>query len=141
MSSEENKAMARRLYTDVFEGGNLDVVDQIVAVDYKEHGPLPGQADGIQGLKDRATLLRTAFAPRFTLEDVIAEDDRVVVRWKNHCTHVGEFPGLPITGKPYSIDGIDIYRVRHGKLAEHWHVVDQLSMLQQIGLFPMPQNV
>jgi steroid delta-isomerase-like uncharacterized protein len=140
MSTERNKATVRRLYVEVLEGGDLGVIDQIALPDYLEHGPLPGQRTGSQGLKDRATILRTAFAPRFSLEDVIAEGDRVVVRWKNQCTHVGDFAGIPATGKSYSIDGIDIYRLRDGKLAEHWHVVDQLSMLQQIGVLSAPQE-
>jgi predicted SnoaL-like aldol condensation-catalyzing enzyme len=140
MSTEQNKATVRRLYAEVFEGLDLGVVDEIALPDYQEHGPLPGQGTGSRGLKDRASILGTAFAPRFSLEDVIAEGDRVVVRWKNQCTHVGDFPGLPATGKSYSINGIDVYRFQEGKLAEHWHVVDQLSMLQQLGVLPTQQQ-
>jgi steroid delta-isomerase-like uncharacterized protein len=140
MSTDNDKATVRRFYTDALDDGNLDAIDEIAVEDYIENGMVPGQGTGRQGLKDRVTILRNAFAPRFTLEDVIAEGDRVVVRWKNHCTHVGEFMGIPPTGKPYSIDGIDIYRLENGKMAEHWHVVDQLSMLQQIGVLPSAQG-
>jgi predicted ester cyclase len=60
----------------------------------------------------------------------------VVVRWTNPGTHVGEFAGIPPTGRAFSIAGIDIYRVVDGRLSEHWHVVDQLAMLGQLGLLP-----
>lgn len=66
----------------------------------------------------------------------MAEGDRVVVRWTHTGTHVGEFGGIPATGKTFTIDGIDIYRVADGKLCEHWHVIDQLAMLGQLGLLP-----
>lgn len=140
MSTERMKQTVQRLYREVLEGGDLRVVDEIAREDYVENGMLPGQGTGAQGLRDRATILRNAFAPRFDLEDVIAEADRVVVRWRNHGTHVGEFAGMPATGKTFSIEGIDIYRIEEGKLAEHWHVVDNLSLLQQVGLFPQPQE-
>jgi steroid delta-isomerase-like uncharacterized protein len=140
MSTDESKDIVRRLYTEVLERGDLDAADDFVAVDYVEHGPLPGQGKGIQGLKQRATMLRTALAPRFSLEDVIAEGDRVVVRWRNEGTHVGDFAGIPATGRSYAIDGIDVYRVHDGMLIEHWDVVDQLTMLQQLGVIPVPQE-
>lgn len=138
--TEANKALATRLYEEVLSGGNLDVIEEIATDDYVEHNPLPGQGMGLQGLRDRAGMLTAALAPRFTLEDVIAEGDRVVVRWTNSGTHVGEFAGIPPTNKDFTITGIDIYRVENGKLAEHWDVVDQLSLLQQLGLLPAPES-
>jgi predicted ester cyclase len=81
-------------------------------------------------------MLRSAFQPRFTLEDIIAEGDKVVVRWTNHGIHVGEFMGIPPTGTSFSIAGIDIHRLTGGKMAEHWHVVDLFSQMQQLGLLP-----
>ncbi len=100
--------------------------------DYLEHDPLPGQGTGRDGAIDRFTLLVDALAPHFTVEDVITEGDRVVVRWTNAGTHIGEFAGVPATGRTFTIAGIDIYRVED-KLVEHWHVVDQLAMLGQRG--------
>jgi predicted ester cyclase len=79
-------------------------------------------------------------APKYTIEDVVAEGDRVVVRWTNSGTHIGVFAGIPPTGRSFVIAGIDIYRVADGKLAEHWHVVDQLAMMAQLGLLPEPSN-
>ena len=135
MSVEHNKDTARRLY-ELINAGQVEAVADLVSSDYLEHDPLPGQGTGKEGVLDRFSLLLSALAPRFTIEDVVAEDDRVVVRWTNAGTHVGDFAGIPPTGKTFTISGIDIYRVVDGLLCEHWHVVDQLSMLGQLGLLP-----
>jgi len=139
MAAETNE-LVRRFYEDVLVGGDLVALDELATSDYEEHDPLPGQGDGLQGLKDRVSTLREGLDPRFTIEDVISEGDRLVVRWTNSGTHVGDFLGIPATNKSFSVAGIDIYRVSDGKLAEHWHVVDQLSMLQQLGLIPTPEG-
>jgi predicted ester cyclase len=130
----------RRFYEDVLVGGNVDALAEIVTSDYQEHDPLPGQGEGLQGLKDRVTMLKEGLAVRFTIEDVIECGDRLVVRWTNSGTHVGEFLGIPPTNKSFSFAGIDIYRLDGGKLAEHWHVIDQLSLLQQLGLIPASEG-
>lgn len=140
MSTETNKKLARRLYDDVLNDRRLDVVDELALADYAEHDPLPGQRDGLVGLKDRATMLVEGLASTYTVEDVIAEGDRVVVRWRNTGTHSGAFLGIPPTGRSFSIAGIDVYRIENDRLAEHWHVVDQLTMLQQLGLIPSPEG-
>ena len=77
MSTERNKQVVRRLY-DVVNSGDIETLNELAVLDYDEHDPLPGQATGRQGLADRVTILRTAFAPQFTIEDVIAEHDKVV---------------------------------------------------------------
>jgi steroid delta-isomerase-like uncharacterized protein len=138
MTTAENKAQVRRYYEAVLNGGNIDLLEEIAIPDYYEHDPLPGQADGLEGLKQRVGMLRSAFQPYFTLEDMIAEEDKVVVRWTNRGRHVGEFMGIPPTGKSFSIAGIDIHRLSNGKLAEHWHVVDLFGQMQQLGLLPQP---
>lgn len=137
---DRNKQVVRRLYQDALNGRNLGLLDELVRSDYIEHDPLPGQGEGIDGIKSRYGMLIEALDPTFTVEDVIAEGDKVVVRWTNSGKMVGEFLGMPANGKTFTIPGIDIYRVENGKLAEHWHVIDALGQLQQIGLFPAPQN-
>ena len=132
------KDLAKRFYERALHAGDLSVLDEIATANYVEHDPLPGQRDGLDGLKDRVRMLRDGLAGHYTIEDVVAEDDRVVVRWTNQGTHVGELAGMPPTGKTFTIAGIDIYRVEDGKLAEHWHVVDMLSLLQQLGFIPPP---
>ena len=138
MSTDENRAVVRRYYQEVLEGGNIQLLEEMAIPDYDEHDPIPGQSNGLEGLKQRVEMLRSAFQPRFTLEDMIAEGDKVVVRWTNRGTHVGEFMGISPTGKSFSIAGIDIHRLSGGKMAEHWHVVDLFGQLQQLGLIPQP---
>lgn len=133
-----NKAAVRRYYDEVLNAGALGALDDLVIEAYEERDPLPGQTTGREGLKQRVAMLRAAFNPRFTIEDMVAEGDRVVVRWTNRGMHVGEFMGMPPSGKPYAIAGIDIHRLQGGRMAEHWHVIDLLSQLQQLGFIPTP---
>ena len=133
---EQNKETARRYYEEVLNKGDVDLIDEIAVPGYIEHYPFPGTREGAAGLKDRVSMLRSGLQAHFTIEDVIAEGDKVVVRWTNEGAMVGEFLGMPANGKPFKIDGVDVHRLENGKLAEHWHVVDQLGHAQQIGLIP-----
>lgn len=126
---------ALRLY-ELLNTGRVDEIGSLVTDDYRENDPLPGQGTGREGAIDRFSMIVGSLAPHFTIDDVIADGDKVVVRWTNAGTHVGEFAGIPATGGTFSIAGIDIYRVEGDLLAEHWHVVDQLAMLGQLGLLP-----
>lgn len=137
---DRNKEIARRIYEEVLNKRDLELLDELVAPDYEEHDPLPGQGTGLDGIKTRLRMLIEAFDPTFTIEDMIAEGDKVVVRWTNSGTNVGDFLGMPATGRSFSIAGVDIYRLEGGKLAEHWHVVDQLAQMQQLGLLPGPEG-
>jgi steroid delta-isomerase-like uncharacterized protein len=129
-----NKAAVRRYYEDVLNAGDVSALQELAVAQYDEHDPLPGQTTGREGLQQRVRMLRDAFHAHFTIEDLIAENDKVVARWTSRGTHVAEFLGIPPTGKPYTIAGIDNHRLVDGKLAEHWHVVDQLSQLRQLGV-------
>jgi steroid delta-isomerase-like uncharacterized protein len=131
------KQTALHLY-ELMNTGQVEAIGDLVTEDYLEHDPLPGQGTGRDGAIDRFSHLVDALAPHFTVEDVITEGDRVVVRWTNVGTHIGEFAGVPATGRTFTIAGIDIYRAEGDMLAEHWHVVDQLAMLSQLGLLPAP---
>ncbi|MDQ2934197.1 MAG: ester cyclase [Chloroflexota bacterium] len=141
MSTETNKALARRIFEDVLNGRNLDLLDELAASDYVEHNPLPGQGTGIDGIRDRYTMLFNAFDFHFTIDDVISEGDKVVLRWTQSGTHVGAILGMPPTGRSFRISGIEIWRVENGKLAEHWDVVDVFGQFQQLGLLPQPGGV
>ena len=90
MVSDENKAVVRRYYEDVLNAGDIDALNALAIVEYVEHDPLPGQGDGRDGLRRRVEMLRSAFRPHFTIEDMIAEHDKVVVRWTNRGVHVAE---------------------------------------------------
>jgi steroid delta-isomerase-like uncharacterized protein len=135
---EQNKDIARRIYEEVINKRDLDLLDELVKPDYEEHDPLPGQREGLDGIRDRFRMLIEGLDPHFTIEDLIAEEDRVVVRWTNSGTNVGEFLGVPATNRPFTIAGIDIYRVEGGKLAEHWHVVDMFGQMVQLGQISPP---
>jgi steroid delta-isomerase-like uncharacterized protein len=139
MSVDRNKETARRLY-ELLNTGQVEAIGDLVSADYVEHDPLPGQGVGREGVLDRFSMITSALAPQFTVEDMVAERDRVVVRWTNAGTHVGEFAGIPPTGRTFTISGFDLYRVADGKLCEHWHVIDQLAMLGQLGLLPQPAD-
>jgi predicted ester cyclase len=140
MSVETYKSLVRRFYDEALNARRVQVIDELALADYAEHDPLPGQRDGLVGLKDRVSMLTEGLASTYTLHDVIATGDRVVVRWTNAGIHSGEFLGIPPTGRSFEIAGIDIYRIENDRMAEHWHVVDQLTMLQQLGLIPAPDS-
>ncbi|HEY5903620.1 MAG TPA: ester cyclase [Anaerolineales bacterium] len=138
MSAETNKAIVRRYYEEVHNQGKRELLKEIAAEDYVEHNPFPGQGQGLDGFRQRVEALQGAFTMNFTIEDMIAEGDKVVVRWTNHNLHQGPFLGVPATGKSVTVSGIDIHRLQNGKLAEHWDVVDMLGLLQQLGVVSMP---
>ncbi len=139
MSVEQNKTVVRRYYEEVLNRGHIAVLDELATDDYVENDPFPNQGNGRDDLKARVSTLLTAFSPcTFTIEDVVAEGDRVVVRWRSSGNHSGDFLGMPPTNHDYTITGIDIHRLSGGRVAEHWHVVDQLSQLQQLGMIPSP---
>jgi steroid delta-isomerase-like uncharacterized protein len=139
MSDSDNKAVVRRFYDEVLNQRNADLLDELAVEDYVEHDPFPGQGNGRADLKARIGMFFNAFQPlHFNVEDVIGEGDKVVVRWTNAGSDSGGFMGAPATGREFGIAGIDIHVVRDGRLAEHWHVVDQLTQMQQLGLIPQP---
>jgi predicted ester cyclase len=138
MSAEKDQATVRRYYLEVFNQKKESLLDELAVPDYVEHNPFPGHGQGIAGLYRRVGMLQSAFLANFTIEDMIVEGDKIVVRWANHVVHHGTFFGIPATGKPATVQGIDIIRMRDGKMAEHWDVVDILSVLQQLGAFPQP---
>jgi len=141
MSGQDDKAMIRRYYEEVFNQRRVELVDDLAVDDYVEHDPFPGQGDGRDDLKARVRTILEAFDPlRFRIEDMIAEGDRVVVRWSQTGTHTGDFLGAPPTGREFTSTGIDIHRVADGRMAEHWHVVDLYGLLMQLGLIPAPSE-
>jgi len=138
MSIEENKTMDRRFYEEVWNGGNLAVVDEFVAANYVDHDPQPtGALEGVEGIKQSVTMYRTAFPDaHFTIEDQIAEGDLLVTRWRARGTHQGPLMGIPPTGKPAMVTGISITRWASGKVVEGWTNFDALGLLQQLGAVP-----
>jgi predicted ester cyclase len=140
MSAEQNKDLIRRIPEEVFNQGKLDLIDELFVADYVEHAAIPPQfSPDIPGLKRFISALRAAFPDfRYTIEDQIAEGDKVVTRVTARGTHNGEFLGIPATGKQVEWGEIHIGRISGGKLVEHWVVQDQLGLLQQLGVVPVP---
>jgi len=138
MSLEQNKSAALRIPLEVFNKGNLDVVDEVMAADYIEHAPVPpGLPPGTVGFKLFIPAYRAAFPDfQYTVDDVIAEGDKVVVRLTARGTQTGEFAGLPASGKQATWSEIHITDMADGKIVEHWVVQDQLGMMQQLGFIP-----
>ena len=136
MTLDSNKALVRRFVEEVFEQGRREAVDELLSDDFVSH-TWRSTGDGKADLKLAMERLSTVLAnPRFIIEDMIAEDDRVAVRLTAGATQVGEFMGIQPSGKAYSIGEIHIFRVRDGRVAEHWHQYDQLAMMRQLGAMP-----
>ena len=138
MSAEENKALVRR-YFETIDRGDYDALDQFVAVDYVDHNPppLPGLASGLDGVKQECRYFRQAHPDgRHSIDDQVAEGDKVVTRVTARGTHTGELLGIPATGRELMTTGIAIHRVAGGKLVEHWAESNLLGLLQQLGALP-----
>ncbi len=136
---EENKSLVRRFVDEVQSGGNIDLIDELCSPEFVNHSAPPGLPANCEGVKLVTAMFRQAFPDSyFTVEDMIAEGDKVATRKTFHGTHEGEFMGIPPTGRAVSIDLIDIVRVVDGKVVEHWSMGDNLGMMQQLGVIPRP---
>ncbi len=138
VSAEESKAVARRWFEDLFNQGNLEVADEIIASNHVNHDPtLPDIPPGPEGQRQVVNLYRSAFTnAHISVEDQLAEADKVVTRWTGSGTHQGEFMGVSPTGNQVTVTGITINRVSGGKIAESWINYDALGMMRQIGAIP-----
>jgi steroid delta-isomerase-like uncharacterized protein len=137
MSTETNKALARRWIEEVWNKGELSLIEELIAPSYVLHDPTRPGLKGREGIRESITGFRAAFPDfLFTLEDQLAEEDQVVIRYTVQGTHLGPFMGIPATGRHGNLTGIDIYRISHGKIEEAWSNWDTLGMLQQMGILP-----
>ncbi len=138
--SEENKAIPRRLFEEIWNRANVDAVDEICADGFVLHDPaVPEEVRGPDGYRRFVTMYRGAFPDiNFVVEDQVAEGDRVATRWTGTGTHRGELMGVPPSGNRTTVTGIVIDRVSGGKIEESWVNYDALGMMQQIGAVPSP---
>jgi steroid delta-isomerase-like uncharacterized protein len=143
MSADESKAIVRRVNEEIWNKGDLDVIDEVIADDFVTTViGAPDQIRGPQGFREFVVMYRTAFPDlRLTIEEQITEGEIVVTRWKATGTHEGELMGIPATGKQATTSGVNINRVSGGKLVEGWSLFDQLGLLQQIGAVQVPTRV
>ena len=132
MSTEATKSIAR-CYLELFNKGDLDRLDEVVAPDLVDHYAAPGQAPGLEGLRQALAGIRGAFPDmNVAIEDIVAEGDSVVVRGTGRGTHKGEFMGIAATGKRVTLPLIAIYRIAGGKITDRWNLSDQVGLLRQL---------
>lgn len=138
MSIEDNKAVAKRA-VEAINAGDFSLLESLVAPDGTDHAVPPGMPPTRDSAIQFLSMFRAAFPDlHYTVEDVIAEGDRVVQRSTASGTMKGDFLRMPATGKSATWAEVHIVRVKNGKIIEHWASVDQLGMLQQLGLAPVP---
>lgn len=142
MSTEENKAITRRLIEEVWNQGNLGLADELVAPDYVGHDPAsPDEHRGPEGLKQFAATTRSSFPDwHMRIEEQVAEGDLVATRWTATGTQKGEMAGIPPTGKRVQMPGTSIDRFSGGKLVETWDSYDALGTMVQLGVIPLPEE-
>jgi steroid delta-isomerase-like uncharacterized protein len=139
MGADHHKAIARRFFEDAYNTGNTALLDELLAPDYVDQKAPPGTPRGPRGIAQVIATFREAFPDlRFTVEDQLAEADRVATRYTFRGTHRGDLMGIPPTGRPVEIGGISIYRIADGKMQEAWIEYDMLGLLQQLGVIAQP---
>ncbi len=142
MSTTDNKSVIRTFIEDVINQGRLERADDIVIGDFVELDPLPGQAQGKEGLKEMIRQMRSAFPDiRWIVDEMLAEGDKVFTRFTWSGTHQGAFLGVPATGRRIAVKGMVIDRLVAGKMADSRILMDTLGMMQQLGALPVPATI
>lgn len=138
MTVDETEALAHRWHMDLFQAGNLAVAEEILTPDFVAHAN--GQDfRGVEGAKQLATLIRTAFPDlAITHHEALVAGDRVAIRWSSESTHQGEYFGVPPTGKPIHLEGLDLFHLQDDQIAAVWIAYDNLGALQQMGALAAP---
>lgn len=133
MSEEDIKAVARRFSEELISAGKEEVADELIDENYVNHNPIPGQQPGLAGFKRSLAGLRAALGDlEETIEDMIAEGDRVAIRASRKATHKGEFMGVAATGNRVTVSTMYVLRVVEGKVTEAWLNWDVHGLLQQL---------
>ena len=141
MTIETNKAVVHRYVKDGYNAANMAVIDELFATDFVNHDPSAPTVRDLEELKQLILAQHAAFADvRTTIEDLVADGDKVVKRFTVRGTHTGDFNGIPPTGKQFTLEGIDILRLVDGKIQEIWIGYDMLGMLQQLGVMPQAEE-
>ena len=136
MSTEEKKAIVRQFFEEGPSKGNLSIADELLSPDFVIHGPLPA-SPGIEGMKEIITTCRAAFEHLdVTIEDMVAEGNKVAARFTARSVHKGDFMGLPATGKLITMTGIEIFCIKDDKIAEIWGEANLFGLMQQLEIIP-----
>ena len=140
---QANKDLIRRYFETIDTEGknaNADMLDEFLAEDFIEHNPFPGLPPNRDGWK-QAFIMFAKGAPGYhVIDDLIAEDDKVVGHITAYGKHTGVLFGIPATNKDFSMAGIAIWRIKNGKITEHWNQTDQLGVMMQLGVLPPPPH-
>ena len=134
-------SLVRRIFDQAFNQGDLDIVDELVAADVDAHMAIWGVPASRLGLKQMIANLRSAFPDlRCTVEGEISEGDKLAAHWTMRGTHTGSFLGNQPTGRPVAVQGFIFVRTTDGQIVEHWILIDQMGLLQQLGIVPPPKG-
>ena len=137
--AQDNAAIVRGFAEEVITRGDIEAAAQYVWEDVIEQVPLPGQGPGLEGLKDILRAMRTGFPDIvFSIQEQIAEGDKVASRFEWTGTHNGEFLGIPATGRPVRVWGIVIDRLEDGRIKDTRIIMDTLGLMGQLGVLPSP---
>ena len=138
--SEDNKAVIRH-FVQAVNTNDRNAAAGAFAPDFVDHSPGPGQGQGLQGFLEFAGALMSAFHNmQITIDDLVAEGDKVVLRDTTRATHGGDFMGIPASGKPVSWTEMRLYRIKDGKIVEQWVEVDRAGLMQQMQSIPQPEQ-
>jgi steroid delta-isomerase-like uncharacterized protein len=138
--ARDNAMIVRGFVDEVITQGNIEAAEQYVWEDVIEQVPLPGQGPGLDGLKDILRAMRAGFPDIvFSIQEQIAEDDKVASRFEWTGTHSGEFLGIPATGRPVRVWGVVIDRLEDGRIKDTRIIMDTLGLMGQLGVLPSPQ--
>ncbi len=141
MSTQTKKAIVRRLMEQVWKNLRIDLIEEFFTEEVVEHFARISPQPGMEGVREAANIILNAFPDfQLTIEDEIAEGDKVVNRWTMWGTHQGELPGIPATGKQVTQSGVTIFHLSNARVAEFWILTDKLSMMHQLGVIPMPDE-
>jgi steroid delta-isomerase-like uncharacterized protein len=141
MSAEENRALIRRFLEELFNQHDMAAIERYIAADYVDHVLPPGVPPDRAGFTQFIGAFFQALPDfHYTIDDVLADGDRVAVRLTAQGTQQGEFNGIPPTGKRATWGEMHIGRIKDGAIVEHWGQIDNLGMLQQLGVIPGPQG-
>ena len=137
VSEDANKQVVRRFFEVGPSKGDLEAADVLLAPEFALHTPLPTPGPGIPAMNNVISTCRAAFhGLQVTIEDMMADGNRVTCRFTARGVHNGEFMALPPTGKKIEMTGIEIFRLRDGKIAELWGEVNLMGLMQQLGILP-----
>ena len=137
---DENKAKARRAWEEIFPACDVEALREVVAPDIVEHGARPDEPPGFEGIMRTMLWLASVFSDqRWEIHQVIGEGDTVAIYCTYHGRHTGELMGIPPTNRTVAYDYVHIVKFRDGKVAEHWGVRDDMTLMRQLGVLPERQ--